>query len=141
MDGPYSWTQVKDACTPPLKRMVREPAVEDRYKAYLKTAEAKRFVDSLFADGRSTTFVFNEFPYWMGAGVVHGCVWSKEPIDQAWLQGRLQALQRTLPVESCFFENLPKWKSMPEVDHVHVFFKCPGEERQKLLEQLNLILG
>ena len=80
--------------------------------------------------------VLNDFPYYLEPGIRHFTLWSQKPLYDFAIADIL--LHVFGSEEVIWFVNLPKYQSIPEVVHYHVFVmsRCEGEKGAPLVDEL-----
>lgn len=73
----------------------------------------------------SPVLVPNRFPYWVAPGIEHWVLWSLSgPVHSAAaIRAAITAQRPSWAREVTWFENPPAAKTIPELWHIHVFFR------------------
>lgn len=120
-----SWRQLtKFSYWNPPQKIRRHPAVQARYEVLKKEQpnREKYMMSRLFQNNEVVKWMDNEFPAWVEPGVRHNLLWINPKhgrIDDYDLANTMIQVHTDKPF--IFWENLPQNKSVPGIQHFHVF--------------------
>jgi hypothetical protein len=134
---PMWFLQLLDAQTVHFA-LARDPIIQASYKQRPRE-QRDNFVDSLFDDRLVDTtisyrFISNDFPYFVQNGVLHYVLWvrSGAETDVSFIRNIISDHiidKFHKPLEFYFYTNSRENKSIPEIDHFHVFINRYEEKR------------
>lgn len=127
MPLPATWADIKHS------RLTRHPDVLKRYQDFkshlahkgLTLADYMRRHLRRRGGEEIPVLVPNQFPYWVAPGIEHWVLWSLSgPLhNAAAIRAAITAQRPVWAREVLWFENPPAAKTIPELWHIHVFFR------------------
>lgn len=105
--------------SPPTHMLGREETVQKKYDLFCKNKEnGKRFINTVKNKLKHQEYYFveNDFPYYVESNVKHMICWYKSGT----LKSILKKLRKYNKIIT-YWENLPQNKSIPDINHIHVF--------------------
>jgi hypothetical protein len=128
-----SWDMVlKWHKTPPDYMIGRNPEVELIYQNALLSRTRENYIHHIktnVMESKTIQLAINSFPYYLADEIQHYCLWIDNPdiiIDDTLIQLSIfDKLGKWLipGIDISWFINLPKNKSIPEIQHAHVFIR------------------
>lgn len=106
--------------------VIRSPQVQakyDRYKLELKKrrlSPGKVLRRSFFSDGQLVHLADNQFPYDLTPNIKHMVLWINPSLTIT-SSGIKSLLESLLDVPYIHTKNKPKYQSVPDLEHYHVF--------------------
>ena len=107
--------------------LYRNKTVSDNYKKFImKSNGIKTFTETLFVNEELYVLRKNDYPYNIGDNILHYVLWLKDKKNHDFneLNSIIKeqiVVQFKVSKEFAFSENIYKNKSIPEVQHYHVF--------------------
>ena len=104
---------------PPTITLGRKDDVQKKYDKFCKDSEnGKRFISRVtdILEESEYYFVENDYPYYVEPNITHMICWYKK--------GKPCEILKNICEKSCvitYWENLPYNKSIPDINHIHVF--------------------
>ena len=102
----------------------RKKEIQSQYILHKKNNGVDKFVDLLNHNHNKYFILVNTYPYNINNGVKHYVLWLKDnniQVSYEIIKNELEKNNIRLPF--CYGKNLPKNKSIPEIEHYHIFVK------------------